>query len=172
MVGSVPVRLNCKQGVNATLRCPNCGEDLKDTAKFCSNCGLAIANATPVPHGPRPVVPFVLSVISFIGMVAVAISMTFIYDAPGDVGSPIEAIFHEVGAVEFIVALGVLVSAIFLVLRGFDARRWAGAIAGLGVFSVAALLVVVAEGTFAVIFLSLPGIVAVAAGLLGRRASK
>jgi hypothetical protein len=115
------------------------------------------------------VVPFVLSIVAVVGMIAVALSMSFIDDAPGDVGSSVAGLFHAVGMVEFILGLGLLVSAIFLVVGGYDVELWGGVILAIGVVSVAALLLVVVEGTFAVIFLAIPGLLAVAAGLLGRR---
>jgi hypothetical protein len=118
----------------------------------------------------RPVVPIVLSVFAVVGLIAVALSMFFIDDAPGDVGSPVAGLFHAVGAVQLVVGLGVLVSAMFLAMGGFDVKKWGSAILGLGVVSVAALLVIVAEGTFAVIFLAVPGALAIVAGFLARNA--
>lgn len=117
----------------------------------------------------KPLMPFVLSVIAFLGLIAVALSMSFVDDAPGDVGSPLAGLFHAVGAVQLVVGLGVLVSAIFIMLSGFDVKLWGAAIVGLGLVSIAALLAIVLAGTFAVIFLAIPGVLAVVAGVLARR---
>ena len=123
------------------------------------------------PIARRPIVPIVLSVFAVVGLIAVALSMSFIDDAPGDVGSPVAGLFHAVGAVQLVVGLGVLVSAMFLAMGGFDVRKLGSAILGLGAVSVAALLVIVAEGTFAVIFLAVPGVLAIVAGFLARNAA-
>ena len=125
--------------------------------------------AVVAPGSKKPVLAFVVSLVAVVGLIAVAISMSFIDDAPGDVGSPIASTFHAVGAVQLILGLGVLVSAIFLVIKGFDVKMWGTAILGLGILSILALLVIVAQGTFAVIFLALPGLLAVVSGLLARR---
>jgi hypothetical protein len=134
-----------------------------------------VSLATVLPPGavsaPRakPAVPFVISVVAVLGLIIVALSMSFIDDAPGDIGSSIAGLFHAVGTVEFILALGVLVSAMFLVVGGFDVELWGSVIMALGLASIAALFVVVLEGTFAVVFLSIPGLLAVVAGFLARR---
>ena len=115
--------------------------------------------------------PFALAAVSVIGLIAVAATMSFTDDAPGEIGSSTASTFHAVGAVQFMLGLGVLVSAVFLAMRGFDGRLWGRAIQALGLVSIAALLLVVAEGTFAAIILAIPGILAVGAGSLARRAA-
>jgi hypothetical protein len=163
-------------GVMTWLRCPNCGESCKNKAKFCPNCGAALKPADGQPGrvlaGPvakRPTAAFILSVVAVVGLIVVALSMAFIDDAPGDIGSPVAGLFHSVGTVQFILGLGVLTAAIFLVMGGNDIEMLGSVILALGVVSIASLLLVVAEGTFAVIFLAIPGLLAVAAGLLARR---
>ena len=72
--------------------------------------------------------------------------------------------FQGVGTVQLILALGVLVSTTFLMVKGFDVKMWGCAIFGLGLISVAARLLIAAEGTFAVIFLAIPWVLVVLAG--------
>jgi hypothetical protein len=158
------------------LHCPSCGESCKKSAKFCPNCGTALTNASgqqapdiATRAAKTPVVPLVLSVVAVVGLFAVAITMSFIDDAPGDIGSPVAMLFHSVGTVEFILGLAVLTSTAFVLLNGIDVGTWGSAILALGLVSVAATLLIVAEGTFAVIFLAIPGLLAVAAGLSARR---
>ncbi len=158
------------------MRCPSCGESSKKSARFCSNCGVALKGAeggqAPTLAGPaanRPKAPFVLSVVAVVGLIAVALSMSFTDDAPGDIGSPIAGLFHSVGAVQLMIGLGVLTCSIFLQVRGFDAELWGNVILALGLVSVGSLLLIVVEGTFAVIFLAIPGVLAVLGGLLARR---
>jgi len=114
-------------------------------------------------------VSILLSLVAVVGLIAVALSMSFFDDAPGDVGSPVAGLFHAVGAVQLLLGLGVLVSAMFLAMRAFDVKTWGNAIVGLGAASIASLVVIVAEGTFAVVFLAVPGLLAVIAGLLAKR---
>jgi hypothetical protein len=116
-------------------------------------------------------VPFIVSMVAVVGLVAVSLSMSFTDDAPGDIGSPVAGLFHAVGTAEFVLGLGVLVSAMFLVIGGYRVEPWGSVILALGLVSIAALLLIVLEGTFAVIFLAIPGLFAVAAGLLARRTS-
>jgi hypothetical protein len=97
--------------------------------------------------------------------------MSFVADAPGEVGSPVADLFHTVGEVQFALGLGVLVSGVLLAMRGFDVRTWGNIVLGLGLVSIAALLVILAQGTFAVIFLSIPGLLAIVAGAMARRAT-
>lgn len=154
------------------MRCPNCGESNKRGAKFCSNCATPLSGleaATPEPR--TPIVPAVLSVVAFVGMIGAAVSMSLVDDAPGDVGSSLESTFRAVGTVQLVLALGVLVCAIFLALKALDLELWGNLVFSLGALSVATLLVIVAEGTFAVVFLAVPGLLAVAAGVLARRAA-
>jgi len=113
--------------------------------------------------------PFILSIVAFVGLIAVALSMSFIDDAPGDIGSPIARLFHAVGAIQLVLGLGVLVSAMFLVIRGSDVKLWGNLILVLGSISIAGQLLMVVEGAFAVIFLAIPGLLAVVGGLLVRR---
>jgi hypothetical protein len=156
------------------LYCPNCGEPYGERAKFCSNCGLSLSGlpkSPPVRAAGRPVAPFVVSLFAVAGLLAVAFFMSFVYDAPGQVGSSIAQLFHAVGAIQLALGLGVLISAIFLVMRGFSGKLLGGAMLGLGAVSILALLVIVAEGTFAVIFLAVPGLLAVVAGLMARRSA-
>lgn len=157
------------------LRCANCGESYEERAKFCPNCGVALKPAQGQEYPPsapaarRPVVSILLSLVAVVGLIAVALSMSFFDDAPGDVGSPVAGLFHAVGAVQLLLGLGVLVSAMFLAMRAFDVKTWGNAIVGLGAASIASLVVIVAEGTFAVVFLAVPGLLAVIAGLLAKR---
>jgi hypothetical protein len=158
------------------LRCPNCGESHDERAKFCPNCGAAVkpAGAQQDPGSlalvaKRPVLPFVLSLVGTAGLIAVAFSMSFFDDAPGDIGSPVAMLFHSVGAVQFALGLGLLTCSILLLVRRFDSELWGSVILAIGLVSIASLLLVVVEGTFAVIFLAIPGLLAVTAGLSARR---
>ena len=122
-----PLRLS-EQGVaTSQVQCPSCGESCKKTARFCPSCGVALEategrqELTQVgPAANRPTVPLILSMVAVIGLVAVALSMSFIDDAPGEIGSPVAGLFHSVGAVQFILGLGVLTSVVFLLMKGFD----------------------------------------------------
>ena len=159
------------------MRCANCGESHEKRAKFCPNCGVALRPAdgqeppSSVTTAKRPAASILVATVAVFGLIAVALSMSFFDDAPGDVGSPVAGLFHAVGAIQLVIGLGVLVSAMFLAMRGVEAKTGGTAILGLGAVSIAALLVIVAEGTFAVIFLAIPGLLAVIAGLLARRAT-
>jgi zinc ribbon protein len=158
------------------LFCPNCGETYRGGAKFCPNCGVALGGAgtgEPLTAAGaatrRPVLAFVLSVVASLGLIAVALSMSFVDDAPGYVGSPAAALFRAVGTVQLIVGLAVLIAALLMLTSGATAMPWGSAILCLGLASIAAQLVIVLEGTFAVILLGIPGLVAVVAGFLARR---
>ena len=156
------------------MRCPNCGESNKKDARFCSNCATPLSGVAGRVErdGKRPLGAFAISMVAVVGMIAVSLSMSFVDDAPGDIGSPIEGVFHAAGALQLLLGLGVMVSAMFLVIRGFDVELWGKIIAGLGALSVAIELAVVVGGTFAVIFLAIPGALAVVGGALAARTGR
>lgn len=132
--------------------------------------GTAQAQAVRPAHATRrPTAAVGLGLVAFLGLTTVGLAMSFVYDAPGEIGSPIEDTFHAIGVVELLLGLGVLVCAIFLVIGGYDVELWGTAMLGLGLIAALSLLIVAAEGTFAVVFLCVPGLLAALGGFLARR---
>ena len=39
------------------MKCPNCGNELSDTAKFCTSCGTSIPEAAPAAEAQPAVEP-------------------------------------------------------------------------------------------------------------------